>query len=766
VTGLRSSAARAVELFARRPTLLAAALAAVLTLGFFNPIFRADATFADVAAHQTAIFPWAAQPTGFTDIYPQSDQADTYYPWQVFLNRSLRDGELPLWNPYSFGGAPFLTNGQSGVLYPPRVALSLVASPSWVHDLFLLLHVFASGVAMFALLRTLGAGIGGALLGEVAWMFAPFTFAWIQLEHPAVIAAWLPLAVMLVHRGVAGGSVAAAAVGGAALALCLLGGNLALVSLVYVTVLAYAALLAVSRLASERRDALPAVGRAGLAAGVAVALPAAVLLPTALAAGDAGRAPVPYAEFRAAGTLPFRAFVESFRVPPLPATEATLHTLTFVGAAVAFLALAGLVARGPAASLGRWLGLITLLVVVGTPLTRLAYDLLPGFEHFRLGRGLFLWAFALALLAAAGLDLILRWDGAGIVPRRVLAWGRPAFAVVAIGLAAAQLLAFARSVNPPFQPRDPSHLYPRTPAIRALERLRATAAPEEPLRLLPLRRSELGIPFAPPTMYASHSMMFELESAAGYESLVPDRIVNLWRVVAGEPLRDVQQTQPPGAFIPSYVVPRTRFDLLPRLGVTSLLAPPDVEQDPTWQPTEYAPLTLRRRYAGRDGQVFEIAGVQPRARVVQGVEIATDQDAALRQFTERDFDGRSVILEDRDARRVPPNGPPRGRAAVKELSTNSERYVVDAPAPGWLVVSSMWAPGWTATVDGEDTPVHRANYALRAVRVDAGRSVVELRYRPEGFAAGAAISLLTLLALVAVPAAGLWRRRGLSLRRR
>ncbi len=34
------------------------------------------------------------------------------YPWKRFTRASLDQGEIPLWNPYLFAGAPFLANGQ------------------------------------------------------------------------------------------------------------------------------------------------------------------------------------------------------------------------------------------------------------------------------------------------------------------------------------------------------------------------------------------------------------------------------------------------------------------------------------------------------------------------------------------------------------------------------------------------------------------------------------------------------------------------------
>jgi hypothetical protein len=49
---------------------------------------------------------------------------------------------------------------------------------------------------------------------------------------------------------------------------------------------------------------------------------------------------------------------------------------------------------------------------------------------------------------------------------------------------------------------------------------------------------------------------------------------------------------------------------------------------------------------------------------------------------------------------------------------------------GFLVLTDTWYPGWRATVDGRETPIHEAYGALRGVVVPAGAHTVEFRYRP------------------------------------
>jgi hypothetical protein len=69
-------------------------------------------------------------------------------------------------------------------------------------------------------------------------------------------------------------------------------------------------------------------------------------------------------------------------------------------------------------------------------------------------------------------------------------------------------------------------------------------------------------------------------------------------------------------------------------------------------------------------------------------------------------------------------------------------------APGYLVLADTWYPGWRATVDGEPAEILRANYAFRAVRLEAGEHTVEMVYRPTSVLVGGALSLTALAVIV------------------
>jgi len=100
----------------------------------------------------------------------------------------------------------------------------------------------------------------------------------------------------------------------------------------------------------------------------------------------------------------------------------------------------------------------------------------------------------------------------------------------------------------------------------------------------------------------------------------------------------------------------------------------------------------------------------------------------------------------------PARGWAQGRERVRVTSYAPERVEIDvvAESSGYLVLTDAWYPGWKATVDGEPTPVHRADVLFRAVAVDAGHHRVVFTFRPVSLLVGAAISVAGLLGLLVV----------------
>ena len=65
---------------------------------------------------------------------------------------------------------------------------------------------------------------------------------------------------------------------------------------------------------------------------------------------------------------------------------------------------------------------------------------------------------------------------------------------------------------------------------------------------------------------------------------------------------------------------------------------------------------------------------------------------------------------------------------LKKYEPNELTYTVESQKGGIVVFSEIYYPGWTAKVDGADTPGGRVNYILRALRVPAGKHQVKLAF--------------------------------------
>lgn len=68
---------------------------------------------------------------------------------------------------------------------------------------------------------------------------------------------------------------------------------------------------------------------------------------------------------------------------------------------------------------------------------------------------------------------------------------------------------------------------------------------------------------------------------------------------------------------------------------------------------------------------------------------------------------------------------------ITKYVPNHLEYDAESSKGGIVVFSEIYYPGWTATVDGNDTEVGRVNYVLRAINVPAGKHKIVLDFHPQ-----------------------------------
>jgi hypothetical protein len=146
-------------------------------------------------------------------------------------------------------------------------------------------------------------------------------------------------------------------------------------------------------------------------------------------------------------------------------------------------------------------------------------------------------------------------------------------------------------------------------------------------------------------------------------------------------------------------------------------------------------------------------GYRPRAFAVGQAVIAGSREQALATLLAHQERLDEVVVLELEGQAPPPQlaagaGSP-GEVAIVEYGLNRLQLSATMARPGFLFVADTWYPGWRARVDGEATPLYRANYVFRALYLPAGRHEVELAFRPPDFYVGATVSGVALLSCLA-----------------
>jgi len=139
--------------------------------------------------------PWKTAAAQFGVAYPQNhlvaDLVLENYAWKRFIVESLKQGEIPLWNPYTFAGEPFLANGQHSALYP--FSLLFYVLPLWqAYGWFTVSQLWLAGVWMYLLARVLGLRRASAIVAAVTYQLSAFFVFSVVFTMIIAAAAWLP----------------------------------------------------------------------------------------------------------------------------------------------------------------------------------------------------------------------------------------------------------------------------------------------------------------------------------------------------------------------------------------------------------------------------------------------------------------------------------------------------------------------------------------------------------------------------------------------
>jgi hypothetical protein len=719
-----------------------------------------------------------------TDDVFASDIFNGELPGRLLVGQAVRGGEAPVWTSRLCSGVPL--GGGAGD--PLGLALFSWLPPAPALDLYALALLLIAAHGAYWLARRLDAERPGAVLAGIAFAGSGYIAA--QLKHLSITSTvvWLPVGLALIHwaftaaratdrkpatsgRGTDWNARLAIGCFGLVFATQVLSGfpqSAYICALVYAAFGLHLAFPGLARSGARVRTmwTLAGLGVAGVFGGAAGAV---VLLPLR----ELGQV-----SDRAAG-MGWEWVTQFAYWPPNVATFVSpyiwgdIGSNTYIGPSVfwedygyvgllPFLLAVYMAIRGdrrrPLVGFVIAMVVVAYLIVLGpaTPVYRFVYELVPGMKLFRLPtRFLFIVDMGLAVLAGVGLTMLVssltRRSGSGSRVPATVAWAVCALTVVDLAIHQPRqnpMVDAAAWLHPPATARailstgTPARTY--TPGHRQLHSLAFDEAhgwqnPAPYFRLRDILQPNTG------------GAYWGIPSADCYSGIAPSWQVSVWGDHNRFGLVDSLATLD---------VEHRALRIDPRL--PRLLAGYGVTHMISGYPLADAELPILTRTA--DAVVYSLPDAA-RARVVTRARMAASDEEAARHLLEPTFDfTRDVVLQGAPASLSSSRLGTEDGEAHADVSFEGGREIVvtaETRTDAFLLLADTFYPGWRAEIDGRPTPIYRANLAVRAVQLPAGRHDVRFVYEARAFDAGLRITVSALAILVGwVVVAAIARRRG------
>jgi hypothetical protein len=697
------------------------------------------------------------------------DLAYYFVHWRYFGFHELKSGNLALWNPHLYCGAPFFGGFQPALLYPLNflyLLAPLEAAINWT----IALHVFLGGAFTFYWARQRGLHSPACLLSGMMFMFCGPHFLQIQAGHLPNLCTliWAPLLFLAIDQLTDRPAPAPCLLGMFVVAMSILAGHPQYVFYMGVA----AGIYAVLNLARARQRGKVMVGLAGIVVG-GICL-GAVQLFTGL---DEGRESmrnvgVPY---RSAASYSFPP--ENFLTLVAPGIFGDGNKVAYWGQCYVtevslFVSVMGLVlaaygmARGARATRRFAISMLIIVLVLAlgryTPVFHLLYNYAPGFNLFR-GMDKFLWlaALFLSMLAGVGLDQMLRgrdvpwWliggvaaagitlCGLSILPRQLDWWGGVMKKLEATTLILSPAPDFA-------SPRFVAQASARS--IQSLIQGAVCLFVGASLLILAKSRRQIAcggmvlMAVIELAIFAQTSLMtFKIGPA--YPPAILQGLAERpgdYRIRSENPNRAMTAgTFDIGGADPSGLLRYVRYMDFTE-GFDYDLSPFFARQS-SYNPQAWRMLRCRYLISESRNANLMVEGALPRLLLVDHFRVMTNYHEIFSTLTNASFHvEQEVILESQPE---PAPQPDREKGMVRMLDSSTDYLTVeaDAKAPCLLLITDSYSSGWRAlALPGSSQARYQimpANYCLRAIPLAAGHHLLRIEYSPLGFRIGKVVSI-------------------------
>lgn len=718
------------------------------------------------------------------------------YPWKTLVIKMLKQGQLPLWNPYNFSGSPLLANFQSSALYPLNVFYFLFSQPiAW--SIVVILQPLLAAFFTYCYCRKLSVSSLASWFAAISFANGSFMRVWLEYNTVDHVVLWLPLILHSIEslRTQLHWKWLAILIG--SLTTSLLAGHPQIAAYMFIFTIIYFWL----RCRSIRHFTLITILLI-LPIGIA----AIQLLPAIELVINSARSNLPFS------TLFHKILIQPWQLIMLvipdffgnPATRTYWLSDTYIGKTISigivplFFLFATVRSQHQVKKIFVATAGIVILLITANPISYIFYRVpLTIFSTSSPTLMSFLFSFSLSILIAFGIDqfrkeshTLVKWKKralqvtgvilvlwlaiVGIPKIPSLSWGkylsvsiRPM--ILASGLATITLLAFYGAIAKPkkmtiilgflllvhtidlfiafhkFNPFSPiGFMFPDTAITNNL-------------------KEQAGINrfwgYGTATLEPNIASQLSLYSPDGYDPLYPrwygefiasSQDGHVAKQFTTQTRSDA--TIAPGFGKDQFMKNTNRLRVLNSVGVKYILDRTENESTTTTFPKN----TFSLVYDKDDWKIYQNLTSAPRVTLLSNYAVYSSKEEFEKFFFDATFDPAKTVLLDEQIPFHSANNQERGNVEVLAYEPNMIRLRTSTAANRIVFISDTFYPGWKAFIDGQSEKIYRANYAFRAFPVPAGTHLITMVYDPDTLRWGWYISSLSVVLFVA---AMVWFRR-------
>lgn len=711
-----------------------------------------------------------------------------------FVAQTIKDGIIPMWNPYIFSGVPCAAGMQPAVFYPLNLIVFTLLSPHLAITWSAVIHLFLSGCFSYMFMKALRCHWISSLTTALIFMFSGFQITHLYAGHACVFSAsiWLPLILFSIEMTIQTMKFPYVLLGGLAIGIQFLSGHPQISFYTYLLSGIYA-LFSLGRVILNKEYAkaiklLPLLGTMGI---ISACLACIQIFPTLELPAYSSRSEGAGYNFITFSSFPFENIL-SFFFPMLFGNSldipywgrGLLHEVCgYVGIIPLILAIMAIVLKRNANTiLFSILAIASLLLSFGkyTVVYKLCYEFIPGFDLFRVpGRMMYLWTFCLAVLAGFGSSSLIE-----LFKKKQVILFSQIFGVLGILAMLASFFIDADTWRSLIQ------------ASYGIEE-RIFGAPDLKEHLAGMLLIAKKSMFTGAAFLMLGAMLLYIHGrewgGAWIRYLIPVIIlVDLWIFCSPyittidnsrcewdknmvdflkadkEPFRIVTMTDDAslnrgmmygisnvGGYSPTILKRYQEFinisqglapetptvvmriaeysKLLDLLGAKYFIIP---SNNPIFHPQ------FKLAFSDNAINIYQNRNYMRSAWIVHNFRVVHGRDAIFKALKEISY-ADEVILEEKPT--IKPIAS-QGTEAYPEIIKHSPGELimnVGMAQDGFLVLSEIFYPGWKAIVDGEEQKIYQANYILRAIELKKGVHLVRVVYDPPWLKWSLIISLMT-----------------------